>query len=456
MKHDANWYAENCLKPPKKFFDWCYSQIHTFKWSNKKKTILGSDRKNCKVIEKRLTKSSKLTFHDEFHSFNIVLVTSRRIEIQTYCFWSEFIDGKQTITKELTNLECLMNDEHIKVGRWWNHYGFGLVPLVSCGGPYTGVKHYENDWQLKVIKVSKLRYIDFSETDALYRFHLHHLYKYRNEIEFLQKINAITIADQVMHGHSIDYRTFNQTWLRKNKHLLKNNQKTFNAFELERRIRERGGKVVPGIDKYMIYSDLNVIPKGIGIVRFQNWVIKNKVCFSYYRDYLSLLKDLNLTPDNENLIIPKDLAKAHDNAVGLLNKMKRDVESRKFEKRIKNTLKYETTIGAYTFIVPKSMNDIIFEGKQLHHCVGGSNYINRHESGKTTIIFVRRTDTPNTPFFTMEYRSKSIIQLRGKHNQDAPEEVRAAADKWLEWVKKGCKKDGKKEVKDKKEKQEAA
>lgn len=42
---EASWYIENKLTPPKAFFDWCFSQIHTFKWSNKEKTILSSDRK---------------------------------------------------------------------------------------------------------------------------------------------------------------------------------------------------------------------------------------------------------------------------------------------------------------------------------------------------------------------------------------------------------------------------
>lgn len=452
---EAKWYVDNCLKPPKAFFDWCYSQIHTFKWSNKNKTILASDRQNCEVIEKRLTKNSRLTFHDAFYSFNIVLVTKRRIEIQTYCFWSDIEDGKQFITKELSNIECLMNDKHIEVGKWWNNYSYGLVPMTSYGGAYAGVNYYENDWQEKIATISELRYINFVGSDALYRFHLGHLYKYRREIEFLQKINAITIADQLMHGHTIDQRTFSEKWLRKNKQLLKNSRQNFNQFELERRIKLRGGKIVPGIEEYLIYSDVNVIPKKIGIVRFQNWVIKNKIHLGFYRDYLNLLKDLNIKPDNENLIIPKDLKKAHDNAVELLNQMNREVGSHKFEKRLKQTLRLETTIGDYSFVVPKSLNELIIEGKQLHHCVGSSDYVSKHKYGKTTIIFVRKKDLPNSPFFTMEYRSGQIIQLRGKHNRDAPAEVRKAADKWVTWVKKGCK-HGKEKVKSKKEKAKAA
>lgn len=452
----ASWYIDHSLKPPKAFFDWCYSQIHTFKWSNKKKTILASDRENCKVIEKRLTKSTNLNFIDKFYSFAIVLVTKKRIEIQTYCFWSEIKDGKQIIEQEFTNLECLTNDQHIKVGWWYDRqYSPSLVPMTYQGGPYSGVKFYDNNWEEKIKTISELKYIDFSDCDNLWSCYLPRFYKYRKEIEFLQKIKATTIARQLMHSNTIDMRSFSEKWLRENKRLLKNSTKNFNDFELERRIKNRGGKVVPGIENYMIFSDVNVVPPKIGIVRFQNWVIKNQINFGYYRDYLSLLKDLKLKPDNENLIIPKDLRKAHDNAVALLNQMNRDVGSHKFEKRMKQTLKYETTIGDYAFVVPKSLNEIVIEGKQLHHCVGGSRYISDHKNGKTTIIFVRKKDTPCTPYFTLELKSKSIVQLRGKHNKNATDEIWAAANEWLAWVKKGCK-NGKKKIKSKKEETSAA
>ena len=102
------------LKPPKKFFDWCYSQIPTIKWSNKSQTIQ-SDRAGCRVIEKRLTKSSRLDFYDKFHSFAIILVTSKRIEIQSYGFWSRYTNGKQSIRMQLINFERLSDNQVIQL-----------------------------------------------------------------------------------------------------------------------------------------------------------------------------------------------------------------------------------------------------------------------------------------------------------------------------------------------------
>ena len=66
---EASWYIENKLTPPKAFFDWCFSQINTFKWSNKEKTILASDRKNCYVVEKRLTTRTRVGAYTGYNQF---------------------------------------------------------------------------------------------------------------------------------------------------------------------------------------------------------------------------------------------------------------------------------------------------------------------------------------------------------------------------------------------------
>ena len=97
--------ADRRLKPPADFWSWCYSQITTYRWSNKDKTIIASDLDLGHCIEKRLTKSSRLTFYDKTYFFSIILSTSKRIEIQSYEFSSKLVEGKQFIDFQLTNLE---------------------------------------------------------------------------------------------------------------------------------------------------------------------------------------------------------------------------------------------------------------------------------------------------------------------------------------------------------------
>lgn len=442
---EASWYIENKLTPPKAFFDWCFSQINTFKWSNKEKTILASDRKNCYVVEKRLTTRTRLTFFDKFYSFAIVLVTSKRIEIQSYAFWSSVEDGVQTIEYRLSNFEQFANDEHIKVTEQNDRFFYGLMSNYGgMSGAYTGTHFYSNNWKERVEKISELRFLKFS---TLSLYNIENCYKHKKEIEFLQKINAKVLAEDVMYPcytyskhsmrKSVDMRTINENWLRKNKQFFKNSNRSFLEFELEKRIKERKGKLVPGIEQYLDYRDINKIPKGVGIVRFQNWVIKNKVDFSYYLDYLSVLKDLQIEIDSENLIIPKDLVKAHDNAVNLFNQLRLEVEEKDYDKRLEVISKYETEIDDYAFVIPKKLNELIIEGKKLHHCVGGSGYLEKHKTGQTTIVFVRDKNAINEPLCTLEFRNGKIIQLQGKRNleESVPESAKIASEKWLEWTK---------------------
>ncbi|EIR8484073.1 PcfJ domain-containing protein [Listeria monocytogenes] len=449
MKREAITYIEKKLKPPKAFFDWCYSNIHTFKWSNKAKTILASDRKNCEVVQKRLSKNSRLTFFDKFYSFAIVLVTSKRIEIQSYGFWSKVSDGKQTIEWELVNFEQFSNNEHVKVTTLnKGKYFYGLTKNYGgISSPYTGTQFYKNDYRSKIETISELKYIKLKDWGL---WNLSSLYKYRKEGEFLQKIHADKFAEDILFGKyeyynkswlkSVDMRTVNSKWLKENKAYFKNSNRSFLNYELEKRIKQRQGKVVPGIEKYLDYRDINKIPEGIGIVRFQNWVIKNKVNFTYYLDYLSVMKDLNVKVDTENLIIPKDLKIAHDNAVELLNKTKREVERKEYESRLKKILNYETEIRGYKFLVPKSLHELVVEGKILHHCVGSSTYLDSHLKGRTTIVFIRLSDTIDTPLYTLEYRDGQITQLYGKYNTQAPKEVQIIANEWAELINKGKKK----------------
>lgn len=440
MKHKAQWYVDHRLKPPKQFFDWCFSQIPTYRWKNKEETILASDRRGCQVIDKRLTKRTKLEFEEPMRTFAIILVTSKRIEIQSYAFFSQVIAGKQSIEFNLSNLERFADDEIVKVGGWPNGYFFGLIPNYSTlGGPYERTAFFDNDWRRTVAEKSELRYLEVYELE---RWDIGHLYHYRREIEFLQKIGARRLASDVYHGYNVDMRTINQKWLHKYKQFFKNSNRGFLEFELERRLKLRNGKVVQGIEKYLTYRDIKKIPKGVGMVRFQNWVIKNKVNFSYYLDYLDLLKDLGIDPTgDENLIIPKDLNVAHDNAVELLNLLKEEQQREEtarqeaeYRETLKNRQKLQAEVDGFAFVLPDKLDDLVTEGKTLHHCVGGSGYVKRHKTGQTTIIFVRPAENPATPFFTMEYRGGEIVQLRGKHNQDPPEEVRAAANHWLEEI----------------------
>ena len=79
-------------------------------------------------------------------------------------------------------------------------------------------------------------------------------------------------------------------------------------------------------------------------------------------------------------------------------------------------------------VLPQSVDDIVAEGKALAHCVGG--YAERHFKGQTTILFLRKTEEPDKPFYTMEInKTGKIQQCYGYRNNTAnnpkPPEIKA-------------------------------
>lgn len=446
---DAEFYVNKRLQPPKSFFDWCYSQIPTIIFSNKDK-VISSNRKGCKVIKKRLNKNTRIDFNDCYKCFAITLCTPKRIEIQSYGFYSRYNRGIQNIDCELVNFELFENDEHIQCSQNYfvtGRYQFGLCRQYSMGGAYTGVVMYENDIDNQLKQKSELKYIEWKIPINIWD--IRRFYKYRREIEFLQKINARQIVYELMYSPTqCDMRIMNEKWLRKHKHEIKNSDFGFEKIILDEKIRGRNGKPVPGAEKYISHVNFDKIPSCIGIIHFQNWAIKNRIDFRYYIDYLRLMEQCNVLI-NETNACPRNLFQAHDHLVELNNALEREREEQakrnrdrelknKFDELIKTRQYMEMEINGLKFVLPKKASDIVNEGSALHHCV--STYVDRHASGTITIVFIRNAEAPKKPLYTMEFCKKEIVQIRAKYNQNPPKEVWGAAEIWKKKVLNGRRK----------------
>lgn len=73
----------------------------------------------------------------------------------------------------------------------------------------------------------------------------------------------------------------------------------------------------------------------------------------------------------------------------------------------KNRLAFE--YGDFEIVLPTCGQDLITEGNQMHHCVGG--YVDRVARGETLIVFVRNKDNLNMPYITCQ------VEPSGKINQ---------------------------------------
>ena len=84
-------------------------------------------------------------------------------------------------------------------------------------------------------------------------------------------------------------------------------------------------------------------------------------------------------------------------------------------KKVTKLFSYKT--DGYLIMPPKNMKDLFEEGRKLCHCVG--SYSDRIIQGQTCILFVRKAQEPEKPYFTIEVNptDKCVVQLRGLSNR---------------------------------------
>lgn len=165
----------------------------------------------------------------------------------------------------------------------------------------------------------------------------------------------------------------------------------------------------------------------------------------HYRDYLSMANSMNYDLNNDVKRYPKDIKEAHDKATIEFNKVEADIKKQEAIKKYPMISKYCMHLNefygfkdkAYTILAPESAGDIIEEGRVLHHCVGGDGYLNKHNTQKSFILFLRKVDNPSERYYTIEIDSKDqrIIQYYGAHDQKPDKDsVDAFLDKWKKHI----------------------
>lgn len=80
----------------------------------------------------------------------------------------------------------------------------------------------------------------------------------------------------------------------------------------------------------------------------------------------------------------------------------------------------------YIIVIAKSPAELIVEGQQLNHCVGGENYRLRMSKAESLIFFVRETAKPDKPFVTIEYSPKKqkVLQCYGYNDIPPADDVK--------------------------------
>lgn len=158
-------------------------------------------------------------------------------------------------------------------------------------------------------------------------------------------------------------------------------------------------------------------------------------------DYWEMAEQLGMDLSSTQVRFPHDLFAAHDEAAIQLQARKEAGRAGLF--RIRRRCLSRWTFAADGLLIrpAASQQELTDEGNRLNHCV--STYGARHAEGKTAIFFIRRTNRPNEPYYTLEFNEKEleVRQNRGKCNCPRTPEVRAFEELWLSWVLTGAPRD---------------
>ena len=170
-----------------------------------------------------------------------------------------------------------------------------------------------------------------------------------------------------------------------------------------------------------------------------------------WMDYADAAAGVGLNLENPIFLLPRDLDRKHDETTAAWAAMQDLAKDKEYRKRLRKlTRRYSYTDGVYLIRPPVSGAEIKREGQMLHHCVG--SYADRHLSGATTILFLRRRDRPGKPLVTIEMRGNAIAQIHGWDDErtacpDNPERIScrelygAFLEEWTGWLAAGSRRD---------------
>ncbi len=149
-----------------------------------------------------------------------------------------------------------------------------------------------------------------------------------------------------------------------------------------------------------------------------NQCFEPKAAICDWYDYLCAAKSIEVDLSDNKAKYPSSLKREHDRALAK-QKLILDANKEKFFQEQTERYGAELSMETEKFMIipPKDMKDLFEEGRKLCHCVG--SYSDRIIQGTTCIMFIRRTEEPDKPYFTIEVepRNNYVVQLRGLSNR---------------------------------------
>lgn len=150
----------------------------------------------------------------------------------------------------------------------------------------------------------------------------------------------------------------------------------------------------------------------------------------YLNDYIDYLKALAILGglNDPKALYPQDFEMEHNRVTAKVEKEKDEIFDKKILEQFKKFQKYEYKKDGL-FIVPvKESKELYQESAALGHCV--RTYTENVAEGLTEILFIRKEEAPDIPYYTLELKGNRVIQVRGNRNRLPEEDVDLFVQSW--------------------------
>ncbi len=166
----------------------------------------------------------------------------------------------------------------------------------------------------------------------------------------------------------------------------------------------------------------------------------------YWKDYLSMADAEGMDIRDPIIYRTKNMKQRHDELVEKRNREKDNQWIMELNLRfgdlgeICDGLRriYDYRDQNYLIRLPKNVEDVVREGRLLHHCVGSSErYFLNMKQGTSYILFLRKAEEPDTPWYTIEAKPDgTILQAYTEYDRkDGWQEAGKVLDRWKTQVK---------------------
>lgn len=159
-------------------------------------------------------------------------------------------------------------------------------------------------------------------------------------------------------------------------------------------------------------------------------------------DYWRMAEQQGIDLTDPEELLPQNLERAHDLCVKRQKAQAVKAREEGFRKQYETLEGFAWERDGILIRPARTEDELISEGKVLHHCV--ASYAEAVSAGRTAIFFIRKTEAPDKPWFTLELdvKGRKVRQNRGLRNCDRTPEVEQFENAWLQWLRTGRKEKG--------------